>query len=185
MSTFYKEYDLKNGKRLTIRNPEPDDAMRIIEMISTMDTETEFMAREPGEFNYTEERERQLLTEFKADENCLMICAEIDGKIVGTCDSRINSRARYRHRSSMAIGILKEYWGMGIGRLMMENGIEWSRAKGVTQIELGVDTQNERAIALYKSVGLEIQCTVRRDRRMSDGSYRDEYRMAMYLDEEI
>jgi RimJ/RimL family protein N-acetyltransferase len=149
-----------------------------------LDGETTFMSREPGEFTIGEEKERQLLADWKADPDYFFNLAEVGGEIVGTCHASVpNTRARYRHRVSLAIGIRKDHWGLGIGRRLMEAAIAWARTKeGVTQVELGVDTTNERAIALYRAVGMEIVGTLPRDRRMKDGRYRSEHHMAIYFD---
>jgi RimJ/RimL family protein N-acetyltransferase len=182
MALFHEEFDLKNGMKLTIRNPEPDDATGIIEMMNIVDTETTFLAREPGEFDYTEERERELIAGWKEDENTLFLVAVIDGKLVGSCNANIKPRARCRHRSMIGISILKEFWGIGIGRRMMESCISWSRSKNVTKIELEVNTENARAIALYESLGFVKQGLLKHQWRMTDGSYRDGYMMAIFYD---
>lgn len=42
------EYTLKNGKNVIIRPPTTEDAQAIIHVIATADTETPFLARNPG-----------------------------------------------------------------------------------------------------------------------------------------
>ena len=51
------EYKLKNGKNVNIRIPRIEDAQEIINVISTADRETLFLARNPGEFHPTLEKE--------------------------------------------------------------------------------------------------------------------------------
>ena len=67
-SGFQKTYGLKNGRMLTVRSLLPDDAPKMIAFMNAVDTETRFLSREPGEFNYTEEQEREIITRRGADE---------------------------------------------------------------------------------------------------------------------
>ena len=79
------EYKLKNGKIVIIRKPTLNDAAAIINIISTADTETEFLARNPEEFNVTEEQEKEFIGNILEDDNQDWFIAEYNGKIVGQC----------------------------------------------------------------------------------------------------
>ena len=48
---------------------------------------------------------------------------------------------------------MKDYWGLGIGRALTEACIECAKAAGYAQLELSVVAENDRAVALYESVG--------------------------------
>ena len=54
------EYLLKNGKKVIIRKPKGEDAEAIINVITVADTETLFLARNPGEFCTPVEREKHI-----------------------------------------------------------------------------------------------------------------------------
>ena len=58
-----------------------------------------------------------------------------------------------RHRAEFGISVLRDYWGLGIGRALMRACIQCARNAGCLQLELDVVTENERAVALYKSEG--------------------------------
>ena len=49
--------------------------------------------------------------------------------------------------------MLKEYWGLGIGRALMEACINCAKEAGYAQLELTVVAENARAIALYQKAG--------------------------------
>ena len=53
----------------------------------------------------------------------------------------------------MGISILKEYWGLGLGKALSEACIHCAKEAGYTQLELNVVAENEAAISLYKSLG--------------------------------
>lgn len=180
MAAFHAQYMVR-GTRMTVRSAEPDDAPALIAMVHQLDRETTFLAREPGEFDMTEARERDFLQGCKESERCLYLVAVLDGVIVGNCNAVYGARQRYRHVADISVGVLKPHWGQGIGRILMRTCIDWLQACGVEKVELAVDTQNLRAIPLYLKLGFVIEGVIRHDRKLADGSYRDAYRMALDL----
>lgn len=54
---------------------------------------------------------------------------------------------------SFGINVLKEYWGLGIGKALTEACIKCAKAAGYAQLELNVVAENKRAIALYQKAG--------------------------------
>lgn len=57
----------------------------------------------------------------------------------------------------MDIGVLKPHRVRGIGTALMQQGMEFLKAKGMTDVELGVDDSNPtKAIELYKKVGFKV-----------------------------
>ena len=75
---------------------------------------------------------------------------------VGTVSvMEVSPLSRLRHRSRLGICLLKAYWGRGVGTRMMETALELARDSGFLQLELEVDAENERAIALYRRFGFE------------------------------
>lgn len=57
------------------------------------------------------------------------------------------------HRAEFGISILKEYWGLGIGRALMEACIHCAKTAGYAQLELEVVAENARAIFMYQTAG--------------------------------
>jgi RimJ/RimL family protein N-acetyltransferase len=176
------EYKLKNRKTVLIRKPVVEDAEAIISLISTADQETLFLARNPGEFQPTLEKERSLITGVLNGTNSMWFVAEMDGMIVGQCSvGLVNKYQRYRHRAGVAFVLLQKYCNMGIGGKMMEECLKWCKANNVTQVELDVVKNNERALKMYQSFGFEIVGTIPNALRYSDGTYADEYNMVKFL----
>ena len=172
------EYQLKNGKRVIIRKPTVEDAQALIHVIAAADTETLFLARNPGEFCTTARKEREIISDVLQDADKERFVAEYENEVIGQCTvCLVRGYARYRHRASVAFVILKEYCNLGIGGKMMEECIRWCREKGVTQMELDVVKENERAIKMYQGFGFEIVGTIPKALRYLDGTYADEYLM--------
>lgn len=172
-----------SGQEITIRSPGPGDAEELIRFLNTVDCETRFLSREPGEFAMTVEEERNFIKTRAGDARALWNIAEAQGRIVASCS--VFGAGRYRrlsHRAAIGIVVMKDYWGLGLGRKLMREGIAWCRGAGYEQLELSVIADNNRAIALYKSLGFEIQGTVARAFKYADGTYADEYFMCLKLE---
>jgi mycothiol synthase len=57
----------------------------------------------------------------------------------------------------LSIGVLKLLRIKGIGTALMQQGMEFLKSKGMTDVELGVDDSNPtKAIELYKKVGFKV-----------------------------
>lgn len=176
------QYKLKNGKQVMIRRPNEEDAKAIVDLMTAADTETLFLARNPGEFCTTVEREKEVIANVLIDNDVEWYVAEYDNKVVGQCSvGLVRRNARYRHRAEVAFVILKDYCDLGIGGKMMEECIAWCQSKGVTQIELDVVKENKRAIKMYQGFGFQIISTIPNALHYQDGTYADEYIMILEL----
>ncbi len=176
------KYSLKNGKSVTIRKPEVDDAEEIISVISIADEETVFLARNPGEFQSTLENEKNVIREVLNSTDIEWFIAEFEDKVVGQCSvGLVRGYQRYRHRAGVAFVLLEEYCNIGIGGKMMEECLKWCNENNVTQVELDVVKNNERALKMYQNFGFEIVGTIPNALRYSDGTCVDEYTMVKFL----
>jgi len=179
---YQENYNMKDGRQLNVRVPEVRDAQALIDYMKEVDCETRFLAREPGEFGFTLEQEEAFISCLADDSNRHLLIAEVEGQIVANCSVGIvmNNR-RYLHRAALGISVKRDYWGLGIGRIMMNECISWSKMNGVEQLELEVVTNNESALDMYKSLNFEIYGTKKHALKYNDGTYADEYFMISFL----
>ena len=145
---------LKNKKQCLIRNCEAADAKAVYDNFNLTHGQTEFLLSYPDENSFDVEQERQFLIEKENSDNEIEICAFTDDKIVGTAGiEAIGHKDKVKHRAELGISIEKVYWGLGIGRALIEACIECAKKAGYVQLELNVVAYNIAAILLYKSVG--------------------------------
>ena len=176
------EYLSKNGKNIIIRKPTLDDAESLIDLITLADRETKFLSRNPDEFSVTVEQEREFIRSIQTDSDSQWFVAEDGGKIVGMASVGVAGKnERYRHRGVVTFVVLKSYWGMGIGRKLMQECIEWCRGKNITQMELDVVSDNTRAINLYEKFGFRTMGTIPHAMRYKDGTFADKKLMVLEL----
>ena len=145
---------LKNGAEAVFRSPRKEDAAAMIEQLRQMTGETPFLLRAPEEVTMTIEQEERFIESINQSDNNWMILCEVDGRYAGNCHLQLmKGRVKVRHRGSVAIGLSKAFWGMGIGSVMFEEMMRIAREQGTTQLELAVVEGNERGLALYRKMG--------------------------------
>ena len=147
---------LKGGVELLVRNAVASDARVLRETMQRTHAQTDYLLSYPDEQSADDEQEACSLVETERSDNEVELVAVVDGKIVGSAGiTAVGSRRKVAHRARFGISILKEYWGMGIGRVLMDASIDCARQAGYTQLELEVVADNERAVSLYRRAGFE------------------------------
>ncbi len=151
---LYKKIVLKDGRECLIRSPGAADVKAVLANFIKTHGETEFLTTYPDECTLTEEKEKNYLEGKLVSPREIELIAEVGGRTVATAGIDAVGRAeKLRHRASFGISVEKEYWGLGIGRFLTEACIACAREAGYLQLELEVVAANERAIALYESLG--------------------------------
>ncbi len=173
------EFTLKDGRKALLRGPREEDVAAMLECLRVTAAETEFILRCPEECGkYTYEVEKAYFEKANADPNIAMFLCLVDGKLAGNCEIDFNSRIKTRHRASVGIGLLSEFWNQGIGTRMFQELIRLAEEReGVTQIELEFIEGNSRARALYEKMGFRIAGVHPNAIRLKDGSLVNEYLM--------
>ena len=120
---------------------------------------------------------RKRLAEPKLDEPVLVAVA--DGRIVGSAGlHRTAQSPRRAHAMLLGMSVISEYQGRGVGTALMEALLEIADGwLTVTRLELTVFTDNERAIALYRKHGFELEGT-HKAYALRGGRYADVHSMA-------
>ena len=85
-----------------------------------------------------------------------VLVADIEGSVVGWISigpCRDEDRAAEEFGEVMAIYLLPEYWGKGIGTELWKSGLKRLSDQGCRFITLWVLSKNERAIRFYQRLG--------------------------------
>ena len=137
----------------------------------------------PEEYeDFTLEQERAFLNANYNNKNGMMIVCVVDGKIAGSCQISFRAGMKDRHRATVAIALLREFWNQGIGtRMFKELFRVVGERGGVRQIELDFIEGNNRARGLYEKMGFRITGVKPDAIRLKDGSFVNEYMMLKRL----
>lgn len=147
---------LKDGRSAVFRSPRTEDAAEMVEYLRAAAGQTEYLANYPEEIRYTEESEKVYLRNCLEDENALMIVCIVDGKLAGNCQIVFQRSIKTKHRATVMIALLEEYWGLGIGSAMFAEMEAAARSLGTAQLELEMVEGNERALRLYRKMGFTV-----------------------------
>ena len=173
------EYTLKDGRKALIRSPREEDIQGMLDYLYVSAGETEFILRYPEECcKYTVEGERNLFERVNSSDNEAMLVCLVDGKVAGNCDISWSKGIKTKHRASVAIALLKDYWDQGIGTRLFQELIHIAESnKDIIQIELDYVEGNYRARALYEKMGFRITGVKPNAIRLKDGTLLNEYSM--------
>lgn len=129
-------------------------AQDVIDLMLCAYGETEFLSCTPEEFRVTVEEERAFLRRYERSERDCMIGAWVNGALAGNVSiAAVGGGSRVRHRAELGICVRREFWGRGVGSMLMDAAIQTAECAGYRQIELRTAADNDRALRLYERFG--------------------------------
>ena len=172
-------FKLRDGREALLRSPKEEDVESTLEYLVVSAGETDFILRYPEECGkYTPEGEKKLFEQKNESSNEAMIMCVVDGKVVGNCEISFFKGMKIKHRASIGIALISEFWNQGIGTKMFEEMIHLAENReDVLQIELEFVEGNARARHLYEKMGFRITGVRPNAIRLKDGTLLNEYTM--------
>jgi RimJ/RimL family protein N-acetyltransferase len=175
---------LENNHVLIIRKAEEEDAEQIIAYINQVTSETHSLTYSSGEFTITVQEEKEVIADYKKFQNKIFLIAYIHHQIVSVLTFAGEEKERKKHIGELGITVKKEFWNLGIGNSMMKSLLKWAKStKIIRKINLVVQTDNKRAVNLYKKFNFKKEGIVTRD-SFINGVFYDSYIMGLQIDEE-
>ena len=115
----------------------------------------------------------------KVDPLSCRLVAVGQGRVVGSAGLHpAGNTLRRSHVRMLGISIAPGWQGRGVGRMLINRLLDWAdNWAGVLRVELTVHADNDRAMALYRSLGFEEEGR-HRAYAMKDGRYVDALCMA-------
>jgi ribosomal protein S18 acetylase RimI-like enzyme len=176
-SALRREGVTSTGRPFLIRPSRDDDAPGLAALIDAVAGEGELIAAVPGEPDTMEQSSRLVSIVL---EGGLTLTLEVDGIPAGHVMVQRRAGTHYAHVGEIAILVSNMQRGAGFGRSLMEMAIAWGRAVGLAKLSLRVFPDNQRAIALYRSLGFQDEGLVKAEVRMPSGD-RDMLLMGLLL----
>ena len=168
---------LRNGASVVVRAARPDDAEAWVANFDRVAGEKIYLMTE--KFPRTPD---EIRTQFRDNDPRfnLWLVAEVGGQVVAGANFARGKWSKNAHTAELGMAVLPEHRGSGIGRMLMESGLEWARSLGVRKVKLGVFASNERAIALYRKMGFAEEGRLKGE-VLLDGRPDDEVLMALWM----
>lgn len=159
------------GLKYIIRSAVEADAESLSELRLQIDGETENLDREPGEAFIDPQGFQTLIKADSESDRNLLLVAETDGRLIGFSRCAGTDLKRFRHKVEFGVGVLKEFWGYGIGKNLLQESISWADVNGIKKMTLNVMESNDNAKKLYEKLGFEVEGVLKDDKLLSDGKY--------------
>ncbi len=167
---------------LIIREAQAIDAENILAVMKQVSQETEFLVMDEG-LNLTPALLAHHIEAIDDSENNLLLLAYNGAQLIGTASVRASDEKRIAHIGEVGISILKDYWGFGLGSVLLEEVIAWAHdSAGIRRLELTVQAQNKRAIHLYEKFDFQVEATMARGAVGDDGRFLDVLLMSVMID---
>lgn len=158
---------------IRIRRAEPEDHESVWRILADPDTF-------PGTLQLphpSREMWRKRFAEHSESDYILVAC--VDGEIVGHAGLHpVAKSPRRSHAMSLGITVRRDFQGRGVGGALLKAILDLAdNWLNVFRVELTVYTDNERALALYRRFGFEVEGT-HRAYALRAGRYVDSHSMA-------
>ncbi|MDT2756057.1 GNAT family N-acetyltransferase [Enterococcus asini] len=167
---------------LTLRQARFEDATALIALLNQLGQETEFMSFDRFGMGLNPEILGSHLESLAASSHQLLLVAEMDTELVAVASISGDNDPRVRHIGEVGIGVLQEYWGLGLGSLLMEELLDWAESsEELFRLELKVQVQNIRGRRLYEKFGFELEARMPRGARSDNGNFLEVDLMSLLL----
>jgi RimJ/RimL family protein N-acetyltransferase len=172
---------LKNDIEVTIREATKEDAQNMIDFYNVVGGETDFLSFGANEFKRDLYEYEEYITATSKEQNSIMLLALIDSEIISIATINSSQKERTNHVGTLGIVISKKYTGLGLGKIIMNDLIEWAKQNGVTKkINLVTNETNTVAIELYKKLGFEVEGLLKKD-NFINGNFNNTIIMGLLL----
>jgi len=166
----HQEFSVK-GTTYMIRAAVVTDAQNLSEVRRQIDGETSHLDREQGEAFIDTPGFEELIQTDTINEKNLFLVAVVADQIVGFSRCEGNSLKRFSHKVEFGVGVLKDYWGYGIGKNLLTKSVGWCDSNGIRKMTLNVLESNKSAIALYENVGFKMEGLLENDKLFADEKF--------------
>ncbi|HCM88540.1 MULTISPECIES: GNAT family protein [Vagococcus] len=168
---------------ITLREATPQDAQELLRVMNILDKETPFLLVNPYSLKLKEEAMADQIDFIYEEDNQLILLAFNHDELIGVATVTGENDQPVRHIGEIGISILKEFWGYGLGSIMIEEIIDWATDGNVIKrLEIKVQERNKRAFSLYQKLNFEIEGTIKYGFLSEDHEYLDIILMSYILE---
>lgn len=167
---------------ITLREAIPEDAEKLLQLSKQVSLETDFLIMDERGMNLSSELLAGELAAIYESESNYLLLAFADQEVIGAASIRASDEERIAHIGEVGVFIAKEYWGMGLGTLLMEELIDFANESSIiARLELTVQSRNQAAVHLYEKIGFETEGLLKRGAKSLQGEYLEVRLMSLMI----
>lgn len=163
-----------------IRRATPMDAEEILEYSKQVGSQTSFLSFGKDGLPYSIVQEKLFISNYNSSSGSCMLVATHNNKIIGVSNFITNINDRMSHRGEIGISVLKDYWGKGVAKKLLDKILDFARSKNIEIVSLDVISTNTRAINFYKKFGFTKYATYPKYAKI-ENTYLDADMMILFL----
>ncbi|HFI0230752.1 TPA: N-acetyltransferase family protein [Streptococcus suis] len=163
---------------------EPADAVAFIDFMNQVASETDYLVMDESGFRFSPEEMERIFEAGIENPGELCLLAKVGSEVIGAISVKSSKQFRISHIGNIFIAIKKDYWGHGLGTILLDEVIEWAQEMEILKrLELTVQVRNQAAVHLYQKMGFMIEGTQVRGARTDEGEWLDLYYMGRLIGE--
>ena len=168
--------------RLVITPAVVGDAGDVMTLHLGVLTEGRYFVTADDELFATAEWQAQRIRDHDRQGNSVFLVGRLDGRLAGFVTLTGGSLRRMAHVAKLEIMVDSAFRGAGVGRALMEAALLWATEHPtLLKVGLAVFDDNERAAALYRSLGFIEEGRRPGEYRERDGTLRGDLLMAKWV----
>ncbi|MGN0170816.1 MAG: GNAT family N-acetyltransferase [Lachnospiraceae bacterium] len=172
---------MKKELNIVYREPEVEDAKKIVDFYNFVGGETTYLSFEKDEYPLDVDGQVDDILSTKKQPASIMLLAMDGDEIAGIGTIHSGNKIKARHQGELGIVVAKKYQAQGIGSEIIRRLIDFCKGNGVTtRIQLDTRCDNEVAVKLYEQFGFEIEGRLK-NTTLLNGEYFDLYVMGLML----
>lgn len=140
---------------IIIRQAEASDVKAILGLAKHIGRETDYLTYGSEGLPYTRDEELSIILKYQQSDKDILLLIESDDQLIGMGNVTTIDPHRQNHVAEIGISIIEEYWGYGIGSMLLDALIEFAKQVGLRVLTLEVVTENQRAVRLYEKFGFK------------------------------
>lgn len=171
-------------KEVYFSEAEPADAVAFIDFMNQVARESDYLVMDESGFRFSQEEMERIFEAGIENPGELCLLAKVGSEVIGAISVKSSKQFRISHIGNIFIAIKKDYWGHGLGTILLDEVIEWAQEMDLLKrLELTVQVRNQAAVHLYQKMGFVIEGTQVRGARTDEGEWLDLYYMGRLIGE--
>ncbi|HFI0352873.1 TPA: N-acetyltransferase family protein [Streptococcus suis] len=171
-------------KEVYFSEAEPADAVAFIDFMNQVARESDYLVMDETGFRFSPEEMERIFEAGIENPSELCLLAKVGSEVIGAISVKSSKQFRISHIGNIFIAIKKDYWGHGLGTILLDEVIEWAQEMDLLKrLELTVQVRNQAAVHLYQKMGFVIEGTQVRGARTDEGEWLDLYYMGRLIGE--